>query len=57
MQTTLEKAIKEANKYYDENSLLCNPTKTEVILFGTEKQLNKRTLEIQVEGENETKLL
>ena len=57
MQTTLEKAIKEANKYYNENSLLCNPTKTEVILFGTEKQLNKRTLEIYVEGENETKLL
>ena len=57
MQSNLEAAIKDANNYYNENSLLCNPTKTEVILFGTEKQLKKKTLQIQVEGENETKTL
>ena len=54
MQTELETAIKQANQYYNKNSLLCNPTKTEVIIFGTEKQLKKKKmLQIQVEGENE----
>ena len=57
MQSNLETAIKDANNYYNENSLLCNPTKTEVILFGTEKQLKNKTLLIQAEGENETKTL
>ena len=58
MQMKLEKAIETANNYYNENSLLCNPTKTEIILFGTEQQLKKRNkLQITVQGENETKIL
>ena len=58
MQTELETAIKKANNYYNENSLLCNPTKTEIILFGTEQQLKKRNkLQITVQSENETKIL
>ena len=58
MQIKLEKAIETANNYYNENSLLCNPTKTEIILFGTEQQLKKKNkLQITVQGETESKLL
>ena len=58
MQVKLEAAIKKANNYYNENSLLCNPTKTEIILFGTEHQIAKQNkLQITVRNETETKVL
>ena len=32
----IDEEIETENNYYNEKSLLCNPTKTEIILFGTE---------------------
>ena len=54
----LESAIKKANEYYNKNSLLCNPTKTEVMLIGTKQRLsNCQQLQVEVSNEEETKIL
>lgn len=54
----LETAIKKANEYYNKNSLLCNPTKTEVMLMGTKMRLsNCQQLEVEVSNGEETKIL
>ena len=54
----LEAAIKKANNYYNRNSLLCNPTKTEVMLLGTKIRLsNAEPLRVQVTNGDETKTL
>ena len=55
---TLEIAIQKANSYYNNNSLLCNPTKTEVMLLGTKERLSKAdTLKVKVYNEDENKIL
>ena len=41
LQNKLEEAIEKANNYYTENSLCCNPAKSEVMIMGTEKRLKK----------------
>ena len=54
----LEVAIQNANTYYNNNSLLCNPTKTEVMLLGTKAKLSKaNNLKVKVRNEEETKIL
>ena len=54
----LEIAIKKANEYYNANSLLCNPTKTEVLLLGTKMRLSKaETLKVEVTTSEESKVL
>ena len=54
----LEKAIKQANNYYNSNSLLCNPTKTEVMLLGTKTRLSTaEKLRVKVSNGEETKYL
>ena len=54
----LETAIKKANDYYNSNSLLCNPTKTEVMLIGTKMRLsNAEVLKVEVTNGYETKNL
>ena len=54
----LEGAIKKANLYYNNNSLLCNPTKTEVMLLGTKIRLSKaEKLKVEVTNGEETKIL
>ena len=54
----LEIAIETANAYYNNNSLLCNPTKTEVMLLGTKIGLSKaEKLKVKVSNSEETKLL
>lgn len=54
----LETAIQKANEYYNNNSLLCNPTKTEVILLGTKKRLSSADqLEVEVTNGDETKIV
>ena len=54
----IEAAIKKANEYYNRNSLLCNPTKTDVMLMGTKIRLNKsEQLKVRVSNGAETKTL
>ena len=54
----LEVAIMKANSYYNNNSLLCNPTKTEVMLLGTKARLSKAgKLKVTVYNEEEVKTL
>lgn len=54
----LEVAIQKANSYYNNNSLLCNPTKTEVMLLGTKARLSQADkLKVMVSNEEETKIL
>lgn len=54
----LEIAIGKANAYYNKNSLLCNPTKTEVMLLGTKIRLcNAEKLVVKVSNSHETKYL
>ena len=54
----LEKAIEKANCYYRKNSLMCNPTKTEIMLMGTKHRLNKtKTLKVKVSSGEEVKQL
>ena len=54
----LEAAIKKANDYYNSNSLLCNPTKTEVMLIGTKMRLSSADeLQVEVTNGEETKIL
>ena len=54
----LEIAIIKANDYYNSNSLLCNPTKTEVMLIGTKMRLsNAEVLRVEVTNGDETKIL
>lgn len=54
----LEIAIGKANDYYNKNSLLCNPTKTEVMLLGTKIRLSKaEKLIVKVTNGEETKYL
>ena len=54
----LEVAIQKANSYYNNNSLLCNPTKTEVMLLGTKIRLSQaNNLKVKVSNEEETKIL
>ena len=54
----LEAAIEMANKYYNKNSLLCNPTKTEVMLLGTQIALSKaEKLIVRATNGEETKYL
>ena len=54
----LETAIQKANEYYNNNSLLCNPTKTEVMLLGTKARLRKaEQLKVKVTNAQETKYL
>ena len=54
----LEDGIQMANKYYNNNSLLCNPTKTEIMLLGTKMRLsNADQLEVKVTNGEETKIL
>ena len=54
----LEKAIEKANEYYNKNSLLCNPTKTEIMLLGTKIRLSKaQELKVKVTNGLETKYL
>ena len=54
----LEVAIQKANKYYNENSLLCNPTKTEVMLVGTKIRLAKsEQLIVKTTNGSETKYI
>lgn len=54
----LEAGIKKANEYYNNNSLLCNPTKTEVMLLGTKMRLsNVDQLVVEVTNGEETKTL
>ena len=54
----LEVAIEKANNYYNNNSLLCNPTKTEVMLLGTKIRLSKaEKLVVKVNNGEVTKYL
>ena len=54
----LEEAIKKANVYYNKNSLLCNPTKTEIMLMGTQIRLNNAgNLKVKVSTGEEVKYL
>lgn len=54
----LEVAISKANNYYNNNSLLCNPTKTEVMLLGTKIRLSKaQKLVVKVKNGEEIKYL
>ena len=54
----LETAIIKANTYYNNNSLLCNPTKTEVMLMGTKIRLRTaEKLRVKVSNGEETKYL
>ena len=54
----LESAIEKANLYYRNNSLMCNPTKTEIMLMGTKKRLSKTgKLRVKVSSGNEVKEL
>ena len=54
----LEAAILIANAYYNKNSLLCNPTKTEVMLLGTKMRLSSAAeLKVTVTDGEETKIL
>ena len=56
--TKLESAIEKANDYYNSNSLLCNPTKTEVMLLGTQMRLaSADDLKVEVTNGEETKIL
>ena len=58
LSTKLEKAIETANHYYHENSLLCNPTKTEIMLMGTKIRLSKAgILRVKVASAGEIKYL
>ena len=51
-------AIKKANSYYNNNSLLCNPTKTEILLLGTRGRLNNSDqLKVEVSNGDETEIL
>ena len=54
----LEVAIQKANDYYNNNSLLCNPTKTEIMLLGSKKKLGSAgQLRGKVTNGEESKIL
>ena len=58
LEEKLERAIKTANSYYNKNSLLNNATKTEIMLLGTKKRLEKtRNLKVKVTENGEEKYL
>ena len=59
IERKLEEAIKKANDYYNRNSLLNNATKTEIMLLGTTRRLNKAgKLKVKVVNEeNETEYI
>ena len=58
VEDKLEAAIKRANSYYNQNSLLNNTTKTEVMLLGTKQRLDKtRRLKVRVNEDGKEKYI
>ena len=54
----LGEAITKADKYYNSNSLLCNPAKTEVMLLGSKIRLSSADqLKVEVKDGKETKII
>ena len=54
----LGEGIREAEEYYNSNSLLCNPTKSEVMLLGSKIRLSSADkLKVEVNDGKKTKIL